>query len=187
MDKFRERPMEASLHRRLGRLRPDPLTLASRRAEIAYLEVQVAHTREQQRRAQEHLTVLAEEQTEQVEALRADRARLAGLNALAQAAGGRIPDQAAEEERRKLRVRLEERPASLAAALQADLERLDVEAKELSEKVAFSKRQLAEDEAIQAQFDQERLEMAVDAVRKGVATPRDQQIVTEAKAWPEQR
>lgn len=27
MDKFREKPMEATLHRRLGRLRPDPLVL----------------------------------------------------------------------------------------------------------------------------------------------------------------
>ncbi len=187
MNEFQEKPMEATLHRRLGRVSPDPLSLASRRAEIAYLEAQVAHIREQQRRAQEHLTVLAEEQTEQVEALRTDRARLAALDALAQAAGGHIPDREAEEERRKLRVRLEERPASLAAALQADLERLDAEAKQLGDKVVFSKRRLADEEEVKRQFDQERLEMAVDAVRKGVASARDEQIVSEAGAWPDKR
>lgn len=187
MNKFSEKPMEATLHQKLGKLRPDPLRVASRRAEIAYLEAQVAHLREQQRRAQEHLKVLSEEQTEQMQTLRTDRARLAALDVLAQEAGGHIPDPVAEDERRKLRVRLEERPVSLAAALESDIKRLDAEAQELDERVALSKHQLAEEEEIQNQFNQERLDMAVDAVRKGVASPRDQQLVTEAKAWPEQR
>lgn len=131
--------------------------------------------------------MLAEEQTDQMEALRADRARLAALNALAQAAGGHIPDPAAEEERRKLRVRLEERPASLAAALQGDLERLDSEAKELTEKVESAKRALAKEEEVKKQFDQEYLEGALDRMHRGIASPGDIQMVSEANAWPDKR
>jgi len=185
MRQYREIPMEPTLSRRLGVPRPDPLKLASKRAEIAYLEAQIAHLHEQERNAREHLAVLAEQQTEQVEAMRADRARLAALEAMARAGGGHVPDAGMEEERRKLRVRLEERPASLAAALEADLERIGREVTELTDTVAFNKRGLAKQEELTRQFDEEALEVAIDRVRKGVASAAEEQLVIKAGRWPE--
>lgn len=185
MSQYRETPMEPTLSRRLGVPRPDPIRLASQRADIAYQEAQIEHLKEQQRCAREHLTVLAAEEKQQVETVRADRARLAALNVMAREAGGHIPDAALEEERRKLRVRLEERPASLAAALEADVERIDREVKELTDAVASSKRDLAKQEDLARQFAEEALEVAVDRVRKGVASPAEEQLVTKAGRWPE--
>ena len=185
MRQYRETPMEPTLSRRLGVSRPDSIRLASRRADIAYQEAQVEHLKEQQRLAREHLKALAHDQKQQVEAVRADRARLVALDVMAREAGGHIPDAAMEEERRKLRVRLEERPASLAAALEADIARIDGEVQELTAKTAFNREQLAQDEDLVRQFDEEALEVAVDRVRTGVASPREQQLVTEAGRWPE--
>jgi len=185
MNQYRETPMEPTLSRRLGVPRPDPVRLASRRAEIAHLEAQIAHLHEQERNAREHLAVLAEQETEQVEAVRADRARLAAFDVMARVGGGQVPDAALEEERRRLRVRLEERPASLAAALEADLERIGREVTELTDTVASGKRDLTKQEDLARQFDEEALEVAIDRVRKGVASPAEQQLVTKAGRWPE--
>jgi hypothetical protein len=182
---YQEIPLEPTLSRRLGVSRPDPIRLASQRADLAYQEAHIEHLKEQQRLAKEHLTALAREQSQQVEAVRTDRARLAGLDILAREAGGQIPDPEAEEERRRLRVRLEERPASLAAALEADVARLDGEVKQLTGAVASGRQQLAKEEDLARRFAEEELEVAVDHVRKGVATVPQQMLVSKAGRWPE--
>ena len=185
MRQYRETPMEPTLSRRLGVSRPDPIRLASRRADIAYQEAQIEQLKEQQRLAREHLQALSNEQKQQVEAVRADRARLAALDIMAREAGGHIPDAAEEEERHKLRVRLEERPRSLTAALEADLARLAQEERDLDYQIGMNRKQLVEQEDLARQFAEEELEVAIDHVRKGVATARQEQIVTKAGRWPE--
>jgi hypothetical protein len=82
-------------------------------------------------------------------------------------------------------VRLEERPASLAAALEADVARLDGEVKQLTGNVASGRQQLAKEEDLARRFAEEELEVAIDHVRKGVATVPQQLLVSKAGRWPE--
>jgi chromosome segregation ATPase len=171
-------------NRTFGRVRPDPLAVAGRRVEIAQLEQQIAALGEERRRAAEHLQTLEAEQGGEATALKADRAKLAALDALARMAGGRLPDAAEEEERRRLQRRLVDRPASLAAALAADMERLDGEITATRRRLETEKQQLAAQEQAAAEFAAADLERDVDAVQRGVASPAQQQRVSAAGRWP---
>ncbi len=162
----------------------DPMEMAGRRFELHFQEASLIANEEQQRRAREHLAALSKEKAEQAESLRADHARLAALDALARAGEGSIPDPELQEERRKLRVRLEERPATLAAALQADLKRLEQDAKELTRLIEHNKRGLAEGEAIRERFEEDRLQELLRKARHGMANPTELEYLRKIGRWP---
>jgi len=162
----------------------DPMEMAGRRFELHFQEASLVANEEQQRRAREHLAALSKEKAEQAESLRADQARLAALDALARAGEGSIPDPELQEERRKLRVRLEERPATLAAALQADLKRLEQEAKELARLIEGNKRGIEEGEAIRARFEEDRLQDLLRKARHGTATDTELGYLRKIGRWP---
>ena len=163
----------------------EPMLMASRRAEIHYQEAMLAANQEQQQRAREHLAALTKENADQAESLRADHARLAALDALARAGEGSIPDPELQEERRTLRVRLEERPRTLTAALQADVQRLESEAKEMTYNLEQNKHRLAEGEAIRNQSEEERIQDVLYKARHGMASPAEIQYVESIGRWPD--
>jgi hypothetical protein len=163
----------------------DPMEMAGRRFELHFQEASLVANQEQQRRAREHMAVLAKEKADQAESVRADHARLAALDALARAGEGAVPDAELEAERRKLRVRLEERPTTLTAALQADLQRLEEEAKELTERIERNKRGIAEGEAIRKRYEEDRLQELLYKARHGTAAPAEIQYLTKIGRWPQ--